>query len=341
MKNERRHQLERNELADRLGEGIQSVQSMLPLLLAGVAILIVGSVGWGLYSSSAKKKEALAWTEYYFNLSGGDADAFLDLADGFPDSQAAGWARQTAGDSFLEQGIQAIYRNRSEGEELLGKAIDAFEQVESQATVEELRAKALLGLAHAHETLGNLDEAASYYEQYTGTSAPPGQVSAVNERLAFLTSPTGKEFYTWFSKLDPKPDSAIELPGNLSLPPTLEESGLQFGPTGSSSSTGATGTSDAEISTNSGIDPSSIPLPDLSGGAQPPATSGPIDLPDPANMPEAPGAPSPNESAPADPGGTLDLQPSAGSDPSKEDPAKEDDAGGDGTETAPSGSDDS
>lgn len=273
MNNERRHQLEQNELANRLGDGMQSVQSVLPLLLGGIAILAVGSIGWGLYSSSSKKKEAIAWTEYYFNLSSGEADAFLDVAEGFPTSIASGWARQTAGNGFLQRGIVALYQNRSEGEKLLGQAIEAFEDVESSAQSPELRAKALLGLAQAHESLGNMDEATSYYEQFTTTSSPPRQLNAANERLEFLSSDTGKNFYAWFNTLDPKPDSAIELPGDLTLPPTMQNNGLEFGPTDSTSSNPVTEENTPEIDT------SSLPaLPNMNAD-QPPASATPGELP--------------------------------------------------------------
>lgn len=237
MKSERRHHLERNELADRIGSGLNSVQSIMPMILGGLVILVIGSIAWGLYSGSVKKKEAEAWTEYYFNLTGGDGESFLDVADEFPTSSAAGWAQQTAGDSYLEKGIEALYRNRSEGERLITQAIEAFEEVEQTTQNEQLRAKALLGLAQGHESLGELEEAKSYYQQFVATTSPPRMLSAANERLAFINSETGKQFYSWFDNLDPKPDAPIQLPNNLSLPPA--QPNLQFEPPTSGSDSAA------------------------------------------------------------------------------------------------------
>lgn len=260
MNSERRHQLERNELADRLGNSVGAVQPALPYVLGAVAILVVGSIGWGLYTSAAQKKQAVAWTEYYFTLNETEGDSYLDLADEFPNSTAAGWARQTAGDAYLQRGIEAIYRNKSEGVKLIKQSIEAFQGVLNSSPPEELRGKALFGLAQANESLAKVKEATGFYSQFLGTTASPRLISAARERVAFLESEAGKEFYAWFDKQDPKPDSAIELPTDLAVPPTLEGSGLQFGPTESSSD--ATNGTAPVVPTE--IDPTDLPdLPNM------------------------------------------------------------------------------
>lgn len=227
MKNERRHELEKNELADRLGTGIEAAQPMLPIILGGIAIVIVGALGWGLYSSNAKRKASLAWTDYYFNLAGTDADAFKDVANDFPGTAAAGWAHLTAGFTLLEKGIDTLYRDRPEGEDLLDSAIAEFEAALSGKVSEELTHKANYGLGQAHESLGLLDEASGYYEKVAGSLAHPGLVKDAQSRMQFINSSEGKEFYAWFVKLDPQPDAPIELPSDLSLPPMTPD--LQFG----------------------------------------------------------------------------------------------------------------
>ncbi len=228
MKSERRHELQKNELADRLSSGIESTRSFLPAVLVGLAIAAIGAIGWGLYSGHTRSQASVAWTEFYFNLTGGDADSFVDLADEHPGSAAAGWARQFAGDNYLQRGIGSMYSNRAEAKELLGKAIAAFEEVDQGASNPELRAKALLGLAQAHESLGETDKAASFYQQLAKGATQPGLIREANQRLAFVTSDSGKSFYTWFSQLDPKPDAPITLPSDMMLPPSSPD--LQFGP---------------------------------------------------------------------------------------------------------------
>lgn len=228
MKSERRHQLEKNELADRLASGIESSQSVLPFIVGGVVVLAIVAVGWGLYSSNSKKKASVAWTEFYFNLTRGDADSFVDLASDFPQSPATGWSLQIAGDDYLQRGVMALYTNRTEGEELLKQAIEAYEKVDQSTQNPELRTKSLLGLAEAHESLGDIEQAANLYQQVAKSATQPGIINEANERLAFLTSDAGKKFYDWFGTLDPKPDAPITLPSDLTLPPMTPD--LQFGP---------------------------------------------------------------------------------------------------------------
>ncbi|MEM8736541.1 MAG: hypothetical protein AAGG44_20085, partial [Planctomycetota bacterium] len=95
--------------------------------------------------------------------------------------------------------------------------------------------------------------------------------------------PTGKGFYDWFSKLDPKPDAAITLPDNLSLPPTNPD--LEFAP-------------DGEGEPAAPINLEGMELPDLSAPeAKPEANIGDLELP---NQDEASSAaPTSDEDAPA------------------------------------------
>lgn len=228
MKSERRHELQKNELADRLASGIESTRALLPVIGIVLAVMLVGAIAWGVYNRYSRGQASAAWTDFYFNLTSGDADSFNDLAADYPRSAAAGWAQQVAGDAFLQRGIASMYRNRTEAKELIGKAIAAFEKVDQAASNPELRAKALLGLAQAHESLGDVDQAASFYQQLSKVASQPGLVNEANQRLAFVTSDAGKSFYTWFSQLDPKPDAPITLPSDLSLPPASPD--LEFGP---------------------------------------------------------------------------------------------------------------
>ncbi len=225
--NRRKQELETNELADRLGHGLASVQPALPAILGTIAVAIVGALIWGVFSNSRQRAQAAAWTEYYYNISYGDPDSYLDVADQFPDSTMAGWARLSAADSYLQRGIDSLYTNRSEGEDNIGLAIENYEDILADAPSDELRRKALIGQGIAHESLGQLEKANELYEQFVASDAAAQLKSAVNQRIAFINSPSGKTFYQWFTALDPKLDSAISLPPDLSLPPTTPD--LDFG----------------------------------------------------------------------------------------------------------------
>ncbi|GAB5403809.1 MAG: hypothetical protein Aurels2KO_20400 [Aureliella sp.] len=205
--------------AVRSGEGLEAVQAYLPWILGGAGVLLVGAIAWGLISSASEQKAAKAWGDYYFNLSGNDSDTFLDLAEDHPGTAAADWAILTAGAGYLEKGLGSIYVNKSEGETQIKLAIEQFEKVSSSGN-SQLRAKALMGLAQANESLGNVEEAAGFYEEVSKVASQPRILAMAGERRSFLTSESGKEFYAWFKKQDPKPDPAIELPADLANPPS-------------------------------------------------------------------------------------------------------------------------
>ncbi len=265
--NKRRQELSRNELADRLETGINSVQSYIPWIFGGIAVVVVASLGWGLYSSAANKKAAKAWTDYYFGLGTGEADTFLDLAEEHTNTRAGDWARQTAGSGYLERGLGSIYFDRDEAERLLELALEQFTALEDNADP-QLRAKALLGAAQANESLGNVDDAIAYYEKLAKSATQARVMASANERIAFLQSTSGKEFYAWFDKLDRKPDTQITLPDDLSTPPT-GLGGIEF-------STPETTPEDAPVDTST-----LPPAPDLSAPEDPATDAPAVNLPTP------------------------------------------------------------
>ena len=228
MKSERRHDLQSNELAHTLGTGIEKVEPFAQYLIGGVVVAALLAVGWGVYSSFAKKSAAAAWTEYYFTLNTGDAESFKAIAADHPGSAAAIWAEQTAGDEYLADGIDALYKDRGQGVELLKKAITSYEAVKSKSQNVELKTRAELGLAQAHESLGEIDKAKTLYQQVISAGLQPAITTVATNRVAFLDSQAGKDFYAWFDKLKPAPAMPPRMPGDLSVPPTSPN--LKFDP---------------------------------------------------------------------------------------------------------------
>ena len=226
MKSERRHDLQTNELAGTLGSGIEKVQPFVQYVVGGLVIAALAAIGWGVYTSFARKNAAAAWTEYYFTLNTGDAESFKAIADKHPGSAAAVWAQQTAGDEYLADGIDALYRDRGQGTELIKSAIKSFEEVSQAAPSDDLRTRATLGLAQAHEALGEIDKAKDLYQEVISAGLQPAITTVATNRVAFLNSQAGKDFYAWFDKLKPAPAAPPKMPGDLSVPPTSPN--LQF-----------------------------------------------------------------------------------------------------------------
>lgn len=229
MNNQRRHELEHNVLAGYLGTAFSKIQHLLkPLALAAVLGGVIFAA-YSIYQSMTTKKSATAWTEYYFNLDG-DANSFQDLAKNYGDSSAGQWSRLSAATGLLRDGIDALYVNREEGVSNIKKAIQELESLRG-SSIPELQTQVLHGLGKAHESLGQLTEATTFYEQLAGVSSlSDDEKKQINDRLSYLGTDEAKSFYAWFEKLDPKPASPPQLPGDLSVPP--DSPSIQFDPAG-------------------------------------------------------------------------------------------------------------
>lgn len=218
MNNQRRHELEHNVLAGYLGNALSKVQHLLkPLAIAAVGGVVVYAA-YSLYQSMSAKKSSTAWTDYYFNLDG-DANSFEELAQNYGNSPAGQWARFSAATGFLRDGIDALYVNRQEGVSNIRKSIEELEKLKA-ASIPELSLQVRQALGKAHESLGQLPEAIGYYEELAdSTSLTDAERDQIRDRLAYLQTDDAKTFYAWFEKLDPKPTSPPQMPGDLSVPP--------------------------------------------------------------------------------------------------------------------------
>lgn len=219
MNNQRRHELERNVLADKMGESFEKVQPLYKPILLVVAAALVGFFGYQLIKGQSSKAEAKNWTEFYFNRTSGDAESYAAMGEEFGNTPSGQWARHSAAQGYLRDGIESIYINRKEGVENIRKAIAEWDKVDD-SSIAELRFAAKLGLAQAHETLGELDEAVKAYQVVLEMSgSAEDQKKRINEQIAYLKSPEAKSFYEWFNKLDPKPAAPPTFSGDLGLPP--------------------------------------------------------------------------------------------------------------------------
>lgn len=219
MNNQRRHELERNVLADKMGESFEKVQPLYKPILLVVIAGLVGFFGYQLIKGQSSKAEAKNWTEFYFNRTSGDAESYAAMGEEFGNTASGQWARHSAAQGYLRDGIESIYINRKEGVENIRKAIAEWDKVDD-SSIPELRFAAKLGLAQAHETLGELDEAVKAYQTVVEMSgSAEDQKKRLNEQIAYLKSPEAKSFYEWFNKLDPKPAAPPTFSGDLGLPP--------------------------------------------------------------------------------------------------------------------------
>lgn len=205
MKTERRHELATNDLADWIGDKVEELKPYSTAIWAtvlAVLVLIFAAVYW---SRKSEAKLEQGWDRYFQARSQESLDELRDVADADPKSPAGLWARSTLGDRQLSEGVNLLFEDRSEAQQALSDAVEAYEYVLKNAPGGSLLAeRATFGLGEAFESQNELDKAREQYEALKA-KWPGGAFSAEAERrLADLDRATTKGFYDWFAKQEPK-----------------------------------------------------------------------------------------------------------------------------------------
>jgi len=221
MKSERRHELQQNDLAIYLNKVNQSIEPYSRLIAIGVAVLIVGGISWGLYNSQQTGKRSDATLQLIQASSTQDAEDLLTVSESYPETAAGAWARLYQGKQYLSEGVQALYSNRTNAEQLLEDAQAAFENALARSNDRLLVSRAHFGIARAAESLGNLEEAIAAYEEVIAVNESEAMVEMAERRIEILNNPDTKDFLAWFADQDfapADPSMPPSLPGADSLP---------------------------------------------------------------------------------------------------------------------------
>jgi hypothetical protein len=214
MKSKRRHELQTNDLADRLGHVIERIRpytTMIMLVFVGIVVIL--AAGYYLAKRQADK-QGLAWR--YFMAAGTDpqrdvSEQLSEVADDFEGTAAALWASQTAGDLELARGIRMLFTDRALADTSLTQARNYFRDVIDNSDVTNypmLLRRARFGLAQTHEALGELDKAKESYALVSEGSADDAIATVAKERIARLEKRNVDEFYAWFADQKPVPPAA-------------------------------------------------------------------------------------------------------------------------------------
>jgi tetratricopeptide (TPR) repeat protein len=228
MKSEERHRLEKNALADWLGQVIVGVKPYLATLLVGALALggVAALTSWWM-RSSAQGSEA-AWNRFYSALASGKASDMEQVIDDFPKTEVAHWATLVASDGRLGRGSSMLFENRSEAVQELRKATDGYTAVLEEARDARLRERAYFGRGRTYESLagtrqgaGELEKATADYEEVIKL-APKGVFAQIaTERLKAIQSPDVKRFYDKFAAYEPRSALADE-PGTPGKRPSQD-----------------------------------------------------------------------------------------------------------------------
>jgi len=240
MKGQRRHELEKNELADWLAKTFAVIKPYQNAILGVVLLVVVATVGYSWWARQSAGGRAAGWDafhEAFGRLSQGEASAadFDTIADRHPDTDVALWARVLAGDLHLAVGCNMLFVNKGVANQELRDAEDDYLKVlGAKRSGSEFRQRATFGLARARESQGNLQKAMEHYEEVR-TDWPDGAYAeAAAARLEDLKRSDTRLLYDRFAKFDPKPAPLLgpDIPGKGPSfdPNTLREDEPLFKP---------------------------------------------------------------------------------------------------------------
>ena len=273
MKSERSQIQESDLLADKIEQKFTQIKPYLPAMLGILGAVVLGLLGYGIYSSQKETRAARAWTDFYFSdTSPQDLEA---IASDFSDTSAGTWARLTAGDANMAKALEKWNVDRSVSDQYFTQAVDDYRAAAKSSSEPFTKGRALFGLAQALEGLGERKEAIIEYKRLASEGVTEDIAAEAKRRLAWLEGAEAEVFFAWYRE---RADAAPA--------PT--------GPTGSPS---IPGLPDFSFPPTSGSPPSGLPSLPAASDPEPQATPSPAS--EPAPPASDPVAPAPEPPAPA------------------------------------------
>jgi hypothetical protein len=231
MKSERSQVQESDLLADKIEHFVAQIKPYLPAALGVTAVAILGMLGYGFYTSQIETRAARAWTDFYFSdTQSQDLEA---ISKDFADTSAGPWARLTAGDANMSKAMEKWNLDKNLSDQFFQQAVDDYREVAIRATDSFVKSRALHGLGQALEGLGQRAEALAEYQKITTLTGLGAEfIAEINQRIAWLDSKDGKDFFAWYT--EKRTNAPAPATGGSGLPALPNLPNFSFPPTGAS-----------------------------------------------------------------------------------------------------------
>lgn len=208
MKSEERHQLLTNDLGVVTERTVGFFERHLETAIAVVCGLVVAvGIGYWWTSSSGTDNEA-AWT---LLDSGRTLQDFGTVAERYKGKPAGQWAELKIAEKSIEDSLPLMFTNRELALAGLKSARTAFETlIQDKSASSLIHERSLWGLALCLEATceGDTSKPIEALERLVTDYPDTIFKNVANEKIAGLKRKDAAEFYTWFSKEDPKPREA-------------------------------------------------------------------------------------------------------------------------------------
>ncbi|MGV3607127.1 MAG: tetratricopeptide repeat protein [Planctomycetaceae bacterium] len=223
--NQRKHELQKNELANFLTQELGEEGNWIPKVLVGlVAVAAIGVVVNYLFFQENTKLSA-GWQNYYHALGDREAAVRLEeLSEKEKDTIVGLWAKQSYADDKFGRALPSMIMEPDTFKKSVTEAEDAYAEVVKKAQDPLLKSRALLGLAKAQEIGGKFDEAIESYRKLAELAKGQPFGNLAQQSIDRLSNKDQVETLEWLAKEDLRPKTQI--PGTVPQAPLPERPGL-------------------------------------------------------------------------------------------------------------------
>ncbi len=205
MKSEERHQLLTNDLGVVTTKTVGFFERHLgTIVTVACAVLLVSAIGFW-WNRSTGSENAAAWTMLDNATNQDELGAVVDKFKGKPPAR---WAQLQIAEQRLQSAMPLMFSNRELALTDVKSAREKFESLlQDKAVPPQIRERALWGLALSLETScdGDTSKPIKAYDLLLAEFPETIFKPVAENRLAELKKAEASEFYTWFSKENPKP----------------------------------------------------------------------------------------------------------------------------------------
>jgi hypothetical protein len=189
--------------------------------LAVVAVVVL----IGLWGSRDSSSGGSAWNEFY-EIGNADAKSrpkrLKELAEKYPDTQIALWARLDYADQLCYDGHAKLAIDRTIATTYLRDAQQNYQLIlKNPKALPEMKRRAALAEAKCWELLGDRDKAIDSYRAAAKQFATdyPELAKDAASRASELEQPEAADFYKWLASYEPPAISPPKLPSMAPLFP--------------------------------------------------------------------------------------------------------------------------
>lgn len=230
--------LDDNDLASGTLAVVDRIRPHLGTILLAVLAVFAALAIWTLVRSQQAAQRTAAWDECLTGLAEGDPARLEEVVARYGESAAAQWAELVLADTALADGNRLLTSDRALGRRRLEEAVGRYTAVNAQRPKQLAAERAVLGLARARESLGELAEARRGYQALADEYPASPFRPLAEERIAALGRESTAGWYKWFesrsvpatppaaetSAAEPKADAAADEPSGTRDPAEPGES---------------------------------------------------------------------------------------------------------------------